>query len=154
MAVKREPAQTRKTTSKKTSRNRRVSRRLAKTSFGAVTVDAIRQGLPTSSVEMLRKRLEVTQSQLESLLHIPHQTYSRRKGAGKLTAAESDRVVRFGRLVERAAELLGEHASAVNWLKTPAPAFQGETPLERATTELGAQQVSDLIAQLEHGIPA
>lgn len=154
MAVKREPVQTRKTTSKKASRNRRVSRRLAKTSFGAVTVNAIRQGLPTSSVEMLRKRLEITQAQVESLLHIAHQTYSRRKGAGKLTPAESDRVVRFGKLVERAAELLGEHAPAVDWLKTPAPAFQGETPLERATTELGAEQVFDLIAQLEHGIPA
>lgn len=126
--------------------------RRARASVTPVTVHAVRSGIPTSKVEELRDNLHASQSDIERYLSIPRQTLARRRQSGRLSAAESDRVVRFGKLFERASELLGDRASAADWLKTPLPALDGETPLERATTELGAEQVNDLIAQLEHGI--
>jgi uncharacterized protein (DUF2384 family) len=42
---------------------------------------------------------------------------------------------------------------ANEWLKHPNPALTGETPLERANTAIGADDVIDLIGRMEHGIP-
>ena len=121
-------------------------------SFATVSLDQVRQGLSVKLVDQLRKSLNVTQSELETYLSISRQTYYRRRDKGKLSPAESDRVVRYGRLLERATDLLGDRSDAVAWLKTPGLALGGETPLERATTELGVEQVLDLIGRLEHGI--
>ena len=118
-----------------------------------LTVHAVRDGLDVDEVEALRADLQLSQIDVERYLGIPRQTFARRKLAGRLNPAESDRVARFRKLSERAAMLLGgDHDAAVAWLKTPLAIFDGETPLMRATTELGAEQVSDLILQLEHGI--
>jgi putative toxin-antitoxin system antitoxin component (TIGR02293 family) len=118
-----------------------------------LTVHAVRDGLDVSEVEALRADLQLSQIDVERYLGIPRQTFARRKLAGRLNSAESDRVVRFRKLSERAATLLsGDPEAAVAWLKTPLATFDGETPLTRAMTELGAEQVNDLILQLEHGI--
>ena len=44
-------------------------------------------------------------------------------------------------------------SDAIEWLKHPNPALAGETPLERANTAIGADDVIDLIGRMEHGIP-
>lgn len=127
--------------------------RRARTGSARVTVSAVRAGLRVSEVEALRANLRLPQNDVERYLGIPRQTFARRKFSGRLNSAESDRVVRFGKLFERAATLLsGDREAAAVWLKTPLAILDGETPLMRATTELGAEQVSDLILQLEHGI--
>ena len=46
-----------------------------------------------------------------------------------------------------------KHSDAMEWLGHPSPALAGETPLERAKTPEGAQDVLDLIGRLGHGIP-
>ena len=47
----------------------------------------------------------------------------------------------------------GNRNDAIEWLKHPNPALAGETPLERANTAIGADDVIDLIGRMEHGIP-
>ena len=47
----------------------------------------------------------------------------------------------------------GKHYDAFEWLGHPSAALGGETPLERAKTPEGKQDVLDLIGRLEHGIP-
>jgi putative toxin-antitoxin system antitoxin component (TIGR02293 family) len=117
------------------------------------TVHAVRVGLDVNEVEALRADLRLSQSEVEQYLAIPRQTLARRKLAGRLNATESDRVVRFRKLCERATRLLGgDHEAAVTWMKTPLAHFDGEAPLVRASSEVGAEQVFDLILQLEHGI--
>ena len=48
----------------------------------------------------------------------------------------------------------GKHYDAFEWLATPNAAFGGESPMERAKTPVGLQDVIDLIGRLEHGIPS
>ena len=48
----------------------------------------------------------------------------------------------------------GNHYNAFEWLAHPNPALGGMSPLERAGTPDGAQEVIDLIGRLTHGIPA
>ena len=46
----------------------------------------------------------------------------------------------------------GDQAAADRWLKTPAKALGGRTPLEVLALEGGADAVRDLIGRLEHGV--
>lgn len=118
-----------------------------------VTVETVREGLPVESLEGLAERLRVTSAALQRWLNLSKQTYARRRAKGRLSADESDRVVRYADLFRQATDLLGDEGAAARWLRTPAPALGGETPADRATTELGAHDVSRLIGRLEHGIP-
>jgi putative toxin-antitoxin system antitoxin component (TIGR02293 family) len=155
MTIKRKAAPRKRAvsgTADKTKPNERGGGRLP-SGIAKVSLKAVRAGLGFASVERLREQLALTQADIGHYLGIPRQTLARRKQAGKLSAAESDRVVRYGKLLGRATDLFGEQAAAVTWLKTPAVALDGEAPLEQATTELGAEHVFDLITRLEHGIP-
>jgi putative toxin-antitoxin system antitoxin component (TIGR02293 family) len=62
--------------------------------------------------------------------------------------------VRLSRLVGLALELFeGDLGETRTWLTTPHAAFADQTPLDFATTEIGAREVENVIGRLEHGIP-
>ena len=118
-----------------------------------VTVETVREGLPVDAVEKLAEQIQVTSASLQRYLKLSKQTYARRRRRGRLSVDESDRVVRYADLFRSAVELLGDANAAAQWLRTPAPALNGETPMDRAMTEFGARDVTRLIGRLEHGIP-
>ena len=118
-----------------------------------VTVEAVREGLPVDSVDKLADQLQLTSASLQRYLKLSKQTYARRRRKGRLSADESDRVVRYADLFRSVVELFGDADAAAQWLCTPAPALNGETPMDHATTEFGARDVTRLIGRLEHGIP-
>ena len=64
-------------------------------------------------------------------------------------------VYRYTRLAALATDMFhGDGEAARHWLKSPAYAFKGETPLEHAQTEYGAREVENLIGRIRHGIPS
>jgi len=66
---------------------------------------------------------------------------------------ESDKLVRYAYLLIQATRLMeGDEEAAQEWLDSPSPALGGQTPLECATTEVGARRVEDLITGLEYGM--
>lgn len=81
-------------------------------------------------------------------------TLSRRRQSGRpLDVGHSDRLLRFARLFRLAVDLYdGDEAAARDWLRKPARALDGETPLERADTEAGAREVENFIGRVEHGV--
>lgn len=67
-----------------------------------------------------------------------------------LSTAESDRVVRYARILSLATKLMhGSEEHAREWLSSPAHALCGSTPLETAVTETGARRVEDIVIALE-----
>ena len=118
-----------------------------------VTVETVREGLPVDSVEKLAEQLQLTSASVQRYLKLSKQTYARRRRKGRLSADESDRVVRYANLFRGAVQLLGDASAAAQWLCAPAPSLNGETPMDHATTEFGARDVMQLIGRLEHGIP-
>ena len=118
-----------------------------------LNVYSVREGLPVQTVESLAGCLRVTSAAMQRWLSLSKQTYARRRKQGRLSALESDRVVRYAELLHRAVEFLGDVHAAAHWLNTPSVALGGETPLDHATTEIGARDVLRLIGRLEHGIP-
>jgi putative toxin-antitoxin system antitoxin component (TIGR02293 family) len=113
----------------------------------------IKKGLKYSAISQLEEALHTSQKEIAQVLSIPPSTLQRRKKEGQLQTDESDRVVRIARLKDAAVAMMqGDDDAAVDWLHTPLDILGGESPLERASTELGARDVEDLIGRLRHGV--
>ena len=118
------------------------------------TLAEIRNGLPTSFLDHLKDALEVTETQLASVVGMARQTLVRRKSQGVLRRDEGDRAAMVAKVFNRTLSYFDGHREhALDWLKHPNPALAGEAPLERADTAIGTEDVIDLIGRLEHGIP-
>lgn len=115
-------------------------------------IDRVRDGLPMVEFQDTRALLGLTEERLGGLLGMSRATLHRRKKAGRLDRAESDRLVRFARLFQRASAVLGGAVSARSWIGAPAVSFRGECPLDYADTETGAREVEALLGRLEHGV--
>jgi putative toxin-antitoxin system antitoxin component (TIGR02293 family) len=132
-----------------------VVQRVAKISFDdrSGLLQKVRIGLSYSAVETLAETYDSSLKEIGEVLHIPTSTMSRRKKSGKLNPDESDRVVRYARIMDAATELMnGDADAAAQWMRTPRKILGGETPLAHASTEIGARDVEDLINRLEHGV--
>jgi len=79
-------------------------------------------------------------------------TLGRRKNENRLKTDESERLLRIARLFELAVRVLGEEDAARKWLLAPRAVFGSATPLERASTEVGARQVEDVLGRIEFGV--
>ncbi len=117
--------------------------------------ERVQAGFSYSAFEHFQRNASLSASALAELTQIPPRTLARRKEAGRLGPEESDRLVRFARIFARALELFeGATDSARAWLSAPQRALGGGTPLALAATDIGANEVHNLIGRLEHGIPA
>jgi len=118
----------------------------------AYVVDKVRDGLEFAEFRALQEILRLTEERMAGLLGMSRATLHRRKKAGYLDRTESDRLVRYARILNAAFGLFESYEKAANWLKRPAIAFHGETPLDYADTEIGAREVEALIGRIEHGV--
>lgn len=118
----------------------------------AKLIRRIEAGLPIEELEALRASLDVPLDRLAPRLGISKATLHRRKAEGRLDREESDRVIRFARLMGRAVEVLEGDENARAWLSRPQVGLGGAVPLDYATTEAGAREVEDLLGRIEHGV--
>ncbi len=118
----------------------------------AHTIQAIRDGLSLRELLDLQEALDVPLAALAARIGISKATLHRRKQEGVLTAAESDRVLRFARLIGQAAAVFGGQDAARQWLNAPQRGLAGAVPLDYAETEAGAREVERLLGRIEHGV--
>jgi putative toxin-antitoxin system antitoxin component (TIGR02293 family) len=119
----------------------------------AYMVERVRDGLDFSEFHAFREMIGVTEEKLGALLGMSRATLHRRKKSGHLDRSESDRLVRYARIFDCAAAFFESPEAAAKWLGSPALAFNGETPLDYADTEIGAREVESLIWRIENGVP-
>ena len=113
----------------------------------------VRKGLPAGSVAALAEKLAVGSTLLSRKLGIPQRTLTRRLSQrSRLTAAESDRTVRFARVYAHAVNMIGDEEKAVEWLRTPNRALGGERPLDQLDTDPGARTVEDILGRIAYGV--
>ena len=119
----------------------------------AMLIELVRSGLPVSELDALQNILDVPIDKLAPKLGISKATLHRRKkAAGRLEPDESDRVVRFARLMGKAVEVFENEKAARAWMSSPQFGLGGETPLDYATTELGAREVQNLLGRIDHSV--
>jgi putative toxin-antitoxin system antitoxin component (TIGR02293 family) len=115
-------------------------------------IEVLRVGLPVQELTDLQASLKVPMEKLVPKLGISKATLHRRKATGRLDPAESDRVVRFARLMGKAVEVLESDDNARQWLTSPQFGLGGAVPLDYADTEVGAREVEDLLGRIEYGV--
>jgi putative toxin-antitoxin system antitoxin component (TIGR02293 family) len=115
-------------------------------------IQSIEAGLPFQELDALRHDLDLPMDRLAPMLGISKATLHRRKAAGRLDVAESDRVVRFARLLSRAADVMESNEEGRRWLTSAQVGLGGAVPLEYAQTEVGAREVEHLLGRIEYGV--
>jgi len=125
--------------------------------LGKANVPAVQkkliEGLPFAELERFESESTLPKQTILDTIRLPTRTLARRKVDGKLTFAESERLLRLARVFKAAVDLYnGKIDTARQWLETPLLALGNSTPLEMTQSEVGAHEVLDLIGRLEHGV--
>lgn len=124
-------------------------------SGAAVDSSAVRKGLSYETLESLREELGLTQEVLTQVLGTSERTLQRRRTSGRLSPSESDRVWRIAHVYHRALGAFDDRTDEARaWLTTPKRALGGDTPIEHLDTEPGERVVEQMLAVIEHTMPA
>ena len=125
---------------------------VAKAKHPTELIRQIQKGLRFSELETLQNSIDLPFEQLAAKLCISRSTLQRRKIAGRLSSDESDKVIRYSRLVRQAADFFGDIEKARAWLKHPQYGLGGAVPLDYARTEAGAREVENLLGRMKYGV--
>lgn len=116
-------------------------------------MELARDGLSVEAFDRFGTLAGLSREELAAALHTTTRTVARRREANKpLDSRSSERLVRLALLYGRATEVLGDESIVRQWMKTPRDLFGGLTPFQMASSELGAQEVEDLLTRTEHGV--
>lgn len=115
-------------------------------------IEKIQKGLRFSELKTLQDTLDLPFEKLAAKLCISRSTLQRRKAAGRLSPDESDKIIRYSRLVRQAEDFFGDIEKARAWLKHPQYGLGGAVPLDYARTETGAREVEDLLGRMKYGV--
>ncbi|MBA3544480.1 MAG: DUF2384 domain-containing protein [Chthoniobacterales bacterium] len=118
----------------------------------AKVIRVVQEGLDFAELESLREQLDLPLDRLAGQLGLARATLHRRKTSGRLTSDESEKVLRFARLLGQAVQLFGSLEDARRWLKAPQRGLGGAIPLDYAQTETGAREVENLIGRIDYGV--
>ena|SRR6266566_3237138 len=115
-------------------------------------IGRIQAGLSFRAVQNLQRALDLPLEKMAAVLGMSRATLHRRKTQGKIDQHESERLVRYQRLLKRADDVFGDGASAREWLTNKQPGLGGAVPLDFARTEIGAREVENLLGRIEYGV--
>ncbi len=116
-------------------------------------IELVRHGLPIQAVDALVARGHLTPAELDRLV-MPRKTLYHRRKLGRLTAGQSDRLLRVARILALTEETFANRAKAQAWLRRPTRPLADERPLDLLDTEEGARVVERLLGHIAHGIAA
>ena len=117
-------------------------------------ISLIRRGLPVRAVRFLIQETSFTQEEVTVALNIPRRTFLRRmKEKDRLDQSESEKILRFARVFGVAKEALdNDSEKAGEWMRRPNRALGNVPPIALLDSDLGAQQVEDVLGRLQEGV--
>lgn len=120
---------------------------------GSDLVDLVHKGLPTESASYILSEGVLSKKEFNWLV-TSERTFVRRLKEKKLSSEESDKLTRFVRIRNFAAEVLGDEEEADLWLREKNSMLHNRCPLEFLDTDSGSQLVENLLGRIAHGIPS
>ncbi len=117
---------------------------------GPAFVHRIEEGLPTRALTKLKSFSRLSDAELTAV--IPRRTFSTLRTVQRLSPEQSDRVARTAGVVALAQRVLGDVEGAREWLLTPNPALDHQTPLRLLRTGSGARLVEAVLTRIEYGV--
>lgn len=114
--------------------------------------DLCRKGLPFPSLLSLSTFTRVDPVKMGQILMISARTMARRRRERRLTAQESDRLIRLARICARAIEVFGNTDKAAGWLNEPNRLLNNRMPIDVLDTDPGAHAVETILGRIEYGV--
>ena len=113
----------------------------------------VMDGIPVRSAFMFKELTGFSNLAMCAFLGVSEKTFIRwnEHPDQNLSSVVSDRLVRTARIMGLAEEVLESSENAKKWLNEPQPALANEVPRDLLSSNVGAQQVADLLLQMEHG---
>src|SRR5436190_24247064 len=115
-------------------------------------IGRIQAGLSFRAVQNLQKALDIPLETVASVLGMSRATLHRRKRQVKIDEDESEKLVRYQRLLKKAEDVFGDGKSARESLPHKKAGLGKAVPLDFARTEIGAREVENLLGRLEYGV--
>jgi putative toxin-antitoxin system antitoxin component (TIGR02293 family) len=112
----------------------------------------VKKGLPFSSLLALSASTHIDIHKMGQVLMIPARTMARRRKTRRLTAAESDRLMRFARVVSHAIEVFGDADKAAAWLNEPNRLLNHTAPIDVLDTDAGTHSVETILGRIDYGV--
>jgi putative toxin-antitoxin system antitoxin component (TIGR02293 family) len=111
----------------------------------------VEQGMPISSVEILRKE-GLTFSEVHGVV-LPARTLKHRKEKKQsLSVEEADRTLRVAKIITLADRVFGNHEKALRWLRRGNQRLDSRSPLEMLRSEVGGDLVRQMLYQIDEGM--
>lgn len=118
-------------------------------------VNAVRRGIPASSLVELTAALDVTRTFFVESLRLGRSTIEDRiKNNSTLNHTESEAVLRATKVLVQAIEVFEDEASAQTWMKREIRSLGGVPPLSLLDTYSGYEIIMDTLGRIEQGIAA
>jgi putative toxin-antitoxin system antitoxin component (TIGR02293 family) len=115
-------------------------------------VARVRRGLPFSALTVVTEQYGIPREVLCAILRLSQRNFLRRRAQKRLSADESDRLFRLARVLAHANRVFGDPEESADWIQAPNRALGKQQPLDLLDTDIGAQQVDDVLGRIEHGI--
>lgn len=114
--------------------------------------DYIMQGIPLDHAASLQKQMAIDFEAIGGINLIARlgckQVSSAALAGQRLSADESDRLLRVLHVLVVGESLFGDRAKAIHWLSSPKRRFGGSSPMDMLSTQIGAALVEELLVQL------
>jgi putative toxin-antitoxin system antitoxin component (TIGR02293 family) len=114
--------------------------------------ERVREGLPFAALSALMQQYGISRDVLCDILHLSPRNFLRRKEQKRLSPDESDRLYRLARVLAHANRVFEDPDESADWIQTPNAALGKQQPLRLLDTDIGVQQVDQVLGRIEHGI--
>ncbi len=112
----------------------------------------VRKGLPFAALSTVMGEYGISRDVVCEVLRLSSRNFLRRKEQKRLSADESDRLYRLARVLAHANRVFEDPEESAEWIRTPNVALGKEQPLALLDTDIGVQQVDQVLGRIEHGI--
>jgi putative toxin-antitoxin system antitoxin component (TIGR02293 family) len=112
----------------------------------------VREGLPFRAAAAVMDTYGISRDGLCPILHLSRRNFLRRRTQDRLSPDESDRLYRLARVLAHANRVFEDPRASADWIRTPNVALGDEPPLALLDTDLGVEQVDQVLGRIEHGI--
>ena len=114
--------------------------------------ERVREGLPFAALEAVMEQYGISRAVLCDILHLSRRNFLRRKEQERLAPDESDRLYRLARVLAHANRVFEDPDESADWIHAPNSSLGKHQPLTLLDTDIGVQQVDQVLGRIEHGI--
>ena len=112
----------------------------------------VREGLPFAALSAVVQQYDISRDVVCEILHLSRRNFLRRKEQHRLSPEESDRLYRLARVLAHANRVFEDPQESADWIQTPNTALGKQQPLSLLDTDIGVQQVDQVLGRIAHGI--